>query len=42
MGSFSMITALPFVPQVGPFSMIKWARFRLTKVRQEVGSCNDE
>ena len=24
-----MITALPFVPQVGPFSMIKWARFRL-------------
>ena len=26
-----MITALPLMPQVGPFSMIKWARFRLTK-----------
>jgi hypothetical protein len=31
MGSFSMITALPLMPQVGLFSMIKWTRFRLTK-----------
>jgi hypothetical protein len=31
MGSFSMITALPSIPQVGPFSIIKWARFPLTK-----------
>jgi hypothetical protein len=26
-----MITALPLMPQVGLFSTIKWARFRLTK-----------
>jgi hypothetical protein len=26
-----MITALPLMPQVGLFSIIKWARFRLTK-----------
>ena len=31
MGSFSIITALPFMPQVGLFSIIKWARFGLTK-----------
>ena len=36
MGSFLMITALPFVPQVGPFSMIKWARFRLTKTAMQL------
>ena len=30
-GPFSMITALPLMPQVGLFSTIKWARFRLTK-----------
>ena len=33
-GPFSMITALPLMPQVGPFSTIKWARFRLTKTQR--------
>ena len=26
-------SSLPLMPQVGPVSMIKWARFRLTKVQ---------